>query len=180
MKNYPIIKVTGGVVPEMIHANVADLALQLKYGLKESKFMFSQFPSEQDLLDRHKYLKNGLKNNVEIKNSIDYGPILAYFNYYSLIEISDPRTDEGLIEIVDNKLIYNKHGVPIDKQRDAVHFYSPVTYFVAKNNKDIVNEFLEKGFSLYRSKYSNYGRKLPKNPLESFGKLEKISIGDIK
>jgi len=182
MQNYPILKTTSGVYPELLMTNASDLVLQL---IAKPIYIFSvyQMDSADRITKRYKYLLNAINKNFEdfefeFDNKDKF--ILGYNQRYGFMMLSDPeKKNTGMIEIIDDKLIYNENGIPPKEQRDSYMFTAPLEYFIPRSFEDVVEEFLEKNYKLFSSTHSEY-RPRDKFTIDAFTDLKEISIEQLR
>ena len=155
MDKYPILKITSGILPKLINGKVSDVAI----GLLESNpvnFSFHQMSSNENIKQQFDYLKSVLNKDVEYQPDNRIGLIMGYHRHYGHIMLSDPSKESGLIQVVDNLLIFNPNLSPLNKQRDSYLFSSVNEYFTSINFTDIVAEFTSKGYTLKKSTNIKY------------------------
>jgi len=155
MNKYPILKVTSGIIPELMYGKVSDIAIRL-LETNPVNFCFQQIPLHRDVKKRFKDLQHALKEKVCLAHDNRLGPIIGYNRHYGNIMLSDPSRERGLVQVVDDSLIFNPNLSPLNKQIDSYLFASVDQYLVGIGFIDTVAEFLEEGYRLLKSEKIGY------------------------
>src|SRR3989344_1813456 len=148
-ENYPILHVKSGVYPEMLYSTISDVALQFISENCVSNFNVRRTPSVDHLQRRLNWMKSGA--GQESFGTIDDKlPYLAGYNKNTLpLMISDPNADSGALQVIGHQLVFLSRGLPLHQHRDGYLFaLTDDGFYTATGFTEVVQEFLEKGYSL--------------------------------
>ncbi|MFA6073808.1 MAG: hypothetical protein WC758_06870 [Candidatus Woesearchaeota archaeon] len=165
------------IIPTLIEENISKYILKL---LQTNIYNFSikYIESEKKLIEYNKYLNNNLKNIDLPFQKFDKGTIGGYNKDHIPLTISGIAPFSGLVQLIDNNLIYFPNTSGLNHWRDSyLYSYAEDQIYVCKKPIDLIKEFMDTGHKLYSATEPIYDFKQndkPKN-LESIP-IETIDI----
>lgn len=140
--------------------------------------------SEQELRDYHAQYHTCSMEDKFMQNSLTGPTICGYNKNYIPLIISGISIGRGIMQLIDDKLVYFPSGIGLINHRDSYLFaYNDVKIYTNVKPFELVKEFIDKGFELFfkdgtnpsKSEYGVYNLQLCGKPIS----LERIELDSI-